>query len=295
MMFYMTAFGTLEIENAGVVHDSASGAEVFHVRDPHALIQAAGYIKHVYATTKAQNVFYRGQTRYFDGMSPSLFRGISKHSTQSKNTHILKSFITTARTQVKRLGKLPEEIVEPLLQQYGLRTSWVDLVDNIWVALWFACHRAYVAGSNDKYLHFEKRHPQQGSEPQFAYVVLLAMDATEGSATPGFWRGPTTELTDLRVGVPSIFLRPHAQHGVLFRLRGGPERRELDYRSAVVGVIRVDLLDALDWLGQGSLLDVHALFPPPHYDFGYQILLETLSEGKHSPEPSLGSIQHVGA
>ena len=60
------------------------------------------------------------------------------------------------------------------------------------------------------------------------------------------WRGSTNELVDLRVGVPSVFVRLLAQHGVLFRLRAGLEHRETDYGSAVERVIRVNLSDALD-------------------------------------------------
>jgi hypothetical protein len=48
---------------------------------------------------------------------------------------------------------------EPLLQHYGLATTWIDLVDNIWVALWFACHKAHISGKRSQYLHFEKRLP----------------------------------------------------------------------------------------------------------------------------------------
>ena len=33
----------------------------------------------------------------------------------------------------------------------------LDVVDNVWVALWFACHTAHSYGKHDEYLHFEKR------------------------------------------------------------------------------------------------------------------------------------------
>ncbi|GAA0468199.1 hypothetical protein Ade02nite_79030 [Paractinoplanes deccanensis] len=35
---------------------------------------------------------------------------------------------------------VPRYAAEPLLQHYGIRTRWLDLVGNIWSALWFACH-----------------------------------------------------------------------------------------------------------------------------------------------------------
>jgi hypothetical protein len=158
------------------------------------------------------------------------------------------------------------------------------------------CYRAYTAGEFGTYLHFERRLPEkEKAHERFAYVVLVATDMAEQSQTPGLWRGPTTELADLRMGVPSVFVRPHAQHGVLFRLRGGPGGCDTDYRSAVLGTIRVDLSDALNWLGEGRLLDVHALFPPPHYDEGYQILLNQASANGILPNAVTGSVHHVGA
>jgi hypothetical protein len=73
-----------------------------------------------------------------------------------------------------------------------------------------------------------------------------------------------------------------------------PGRRPIDYNSAVVGSIRVSLDDALDWLGEGKLVNVHSLFPPPFYDEGYRILLEEWSEGFGSSS-LIGLINHVGA
>jgi FRG domain len=100
---------------------------------------------------------------------------------------------------------------EPLLQHYGLATTWIDLVDNIWVALWFACHKAHASGKRSQYLHFETRLPGQTPD-DFAYILLIAVDSEPGGA-PGLLKGKSTELVDLRVTCPSIFLRPHAQPG----------------------------------------------------------------------------------
>jgi hypothetical protein len=292
----MSRLTKLRIRDAETATDASSGIDVFHVRDPHALVQAAGYLKFVLAD-EGKHVFYRGQSRLHQGLIPSLFRGHHSRQAQDKRICALKSAIEGARKRIKALGNLPEQVMEPLLQHYGLRTSWVDLVDNVWVALWFACYRAHAAGENGKFLHFEKRAPRTESTlERFAYIVLVAVDTMQGStATPGLWRGDQTEFIDLRVAAPSIFLRPHAQHGVLFRLKGDAVRRPNDYHPAVVGAIRVGLDDALEWLGEGTLLNIHALFPPPLYDHGYRFLLQDWSS-THIPESSLiGVIHHVGA
>jgi hypothetical protein len=52
----------LTIRDAKFTVDDASNQNVYHVYDPHALVQAAGYLK--YKTGKTgEGVFFRGQTR----------------------------------------------------------------------------------------------------------------------------------------------------------------------------------------------------------------------------------------
>ena len=290
----MTRFANVRIQGAHTCHDDTSGITVLHVSSSHALVQAAGYLKYVLAKDSAKNLFYRGQTRVYEGLPPSLFRGLQSQAGRDKYVRALKDLIRHVRSSGGLLTAFPEEMTEPLLQHYGIRTSWIDLVDNVWIALWFACYRARAADKTGKYLHFEKRIPRREKDHErFAYIVLIETDMVDHSGIPGLWRGPDTELADLRGGVPSVFVRPHAQHGVLFRLRGGLEGRKMDYSSAVAGVIRVDLSDAIEWLGQGRLLDVHALFPPPHYDDGYRILLERLLDDSISPDPLVGTLHYI--
>jgi hypothetical protein len=188
--------------------------------------------------------------------------------------------------------QIPFDAREPLLQHYGLRTTWIDLVDNVWVALWFACYNALAIKRTPRYLHFEQRSPDYDPDP-YSYILVIRVDNTTASPSePGLLRGLSTEFVDLRIACPSIFLRPHAQHGVLFRMRGaGPgPTRPADYSPQVCGRIRIDLRDALAWLGTGKMLGSHALFPPPFYDGGYEILLNC----PFDDNLTIGAIQHVG-
>ena len=178
---------------------------------------------------------------------------------------------------------------EPLFQHYGISTTWIDLVDNIWVALWFACYKANSSGGCARYLHFEKRNPF--SEPSAkAYILLIGTDFAP-TGVPGYHRGKSCETVDLRVAAPSIFLRPHAQHGLLFRMKGTGAMRPIDYAEQIRGIISINLREALSWLGEAPTLSVHGLFPPPLYDAGYRMLLDGTFEGR----PEIGSIALVGA
>ena len=65
----------------------------------------------------------------------------------------------------------------------------------------------------------------------------------------------------------------------------------MDFSKLLAGIIRVDLANALEWLGSGDLLNVNALFPPPLYDFGYQEILDNLAVSNKF----FGAIHHIGA
>lgn len=278
------------IRNSTYLKDS-SGIEVLHVDEPHALIMAAGYLKFTLAKGRSEGIYFRGQRKIYEGLTPTLYREVSslkvQHTRHGALNEMVKGFANTA----KIFNAFGSYAHEALLQHYGINTTWVDLVDNVWVALWFSCHQAMSAGKNGEFVHFERRLPTGGSE--YAYLLLVAVDITQRSREkPGYFHGNQTELVDLRMAAPSVFLRPHAQHGLLFRKKADScTGRDLDYSSQIRGIIRVDLAKALDWLGSGKMVNTHSLFPPPFYDNGYQILLNCGVEG----EKSVGKISHIGA
>lgn len=286
----------LTIRDAKVTTDQSSGIAVYDVRDPHALIQAAGYVKHVLGVGRRSTVLFRGQATLYPTLAPTLFRGIALPRAQSRRASALYKLITKARTVTPMLGKLPVATVEPLFQHYGLKTSWIDVVDNVWIALWFACHRARATGKYGEYFHFERRLPRkEETEKKFAYIILIEAELLDAdTSVPGLWYGKNTELSDLRVAAPSLFLRPHAQHGLLFRRRGVGDKRPVDYWPSVAGVLRVSIDDALEWLGNGALLNAHALFPPPTYDEGYRILLSDWPKLGYSSQNMIGTLAYVG-
>jgi hypothetical protein len=279
------------------VVDKDSGLEVFHATSAHSLIQAAGYLKHTRARNAKKGVFFRGQVRLYPSLGPTLLRGVRGAGAPQNTTNkdLLRAFLAKLDADKKALRAVDENCREALLQHYGIRTTWLDVVDNIWVALWFACHQAKsLARGDEEYLHFEKRVPrlQASGDPQYAYVLLLESASFEPVAgLPGHYRDDRSETIDLRVAAPSHFIRPHAQHGLLVRRLSNSGSPVGDCRPLHVGTIRVDLADALDWLGSASTLTIHSLFPPAYYDYGYRELLEFVQPGIGI----LGSIHRIQA
>lgn len=267
-----------------------SGIEVLHADEPHALVMAAGYLKFNLAKTQSEGIYFRGQRKLYGTLTPTLYRGLTLQKAQDKKHKAVSDLIDKFRASGSIFKSFGEYAHEPLLQHYGISTTWIDLVDNVWIALWFACHRALGIGRLDEFMHFEKRLPD--STEKYAYILLVAADISNRSRKkPGYYFGDKTELVDLRMAAPSVFLRPHAQHGLLFRKMGGEGGRPLDYSDQIRGIIRVDLAKAIDWLGAGKMVNTHSLFPPPYYDNGYQILLTCGVTG----EPNTGTISHIGA
>jgi FRG domain len=167
----MSRLKGMTLPNTEYLVDADSSQPVLHVTDPHTLTQAAGYLKHVKAHEEQFAVFYRGQSRLYSGLVPSLFRGLKRQGTECKRVAELNKYIDNMRRNTKVLRPVPEYAHEPLLQHYGVNTTWIDLVDNIWIALWFACYKGIAAGKFNEYLHFESRNSRSSTVERYAYIL----------------------------------------------------------------------------------------------------------------------------
>ena len=107
-------------------------------------------------------------------------------------------------------------------------------------------------------------------ESNIAYVYLLLYVAdTRGENFKGVYAGTETITIDLRKALPSVLLRPCAQHGWTVRRLG----KESDLSSGVVCVLRLTVSLVDEMMGTGSLVSSENFFPPTKHDNGYRILL----------------------
>lgn len=242
---------------AEVVTDEASNIKVLHVRDFITLVQAIDKIKYVggLADTK---VYLRGQSSLYTGqIMPSAYRHGDKSSVDKKIVGLIEMLKDVAGDEIR---KLSDDVIEGLFQQYEQSSRWVDAVDNIWVALWFACHRRWEQCDRVSYVPRNPRIEQQ--QYRYCYVLILGADSRK------------VKLMDLRVVTPSIFVRPHAQHGVLLQKTGRDGLPTRDMSSMIRGVVRIDLEDALSWIGSSPSLSASVMFPNPSFDSGFKNLIE---------------------
>lgn len=290
-----------KINNCSLYHkyyefvvDQQSGKSVLHVRHFSDLMQAIGYVQYTAARTGTnQRIYYRGQEFLYP---TDLKAGLYRETNNPKQAdQIMLAKVTACQAQSKNLKKMHPIIVEALFQQYGEQTQWLDLVDNVWVALWFACHHAWVT---ERCIHYERRNPRlECSKSPYAYILLIGDEFSDGQNSigigpPKMYSGKQSELVDLRYAVPSTYIRPHAQHGLMIRkVPGVSEDRSLE--SLLKGVIRMDLADALDWLGHSIPLSPFGMVPPPMFDSGYGELLRLENEMKQNGVMPCPSFQIV--
>ena len=268
-----------QIKYDSVILACGNEINVYQIETVHDLTQFIGFGK--YKNNSVGNVYFRGQTSLYNGtMVPSLYRGRDKldNITWKYNARINKAIAD------KRIfSQYDRSVFEPLIQHYGVKTPYIDLVDNVWVALWFALHQSKtVAINSHEYVYYYE------SKEEYSYIVLLVSDALEETSRSGVYKGSETTLVDLRKATPSYFLRPHAQHAYMIRKN---ERFPGDYSDLIVGVAKIPTSLGLQWLGKNEFLTLSSLFPSAYFDSGYKILLKSYPEEEQGIINQYGSIQ----
>lgn len=266
----------IQLPYAEWVTDNSSGMEVLHIREFKTLIQAVNKAKYADGCAsgdeKEHVTFFRGQARLY-GMDfrPSVYRGINEKTSKQKiDQRIDENLNRLSASGGTCIRNLPLPVLEGVFQQYEQSSRWIDAVDNIWIALWFACHDRWEEKGRVTYL---RRIPSQ-ERPQYRYAYILLLGIEKGFRDAnGYWKDAKSECVDLRYAISSHFVRPHVQHGVLIRALNKDGGVKRDMQSLVRGIIRMDLDDALRWLGDSESLSVQNLFPGPMFDTGFRDLI----------------------
>lgn len=262
---------------------------MFEVLSMHGLNQIIGSAK--FNNKDAANVYYRGECKIHDSLIPSIFRGCIRTS-KAKDLHSLIEKIRhdhKMKTSVKLSGNSSSKAidtakVEGMLQHYGVKTRYLDLVDNHWVALWMGNNSHASIKALKDYCHYYQREiplidiaerKDFDMESFFQYILLVAIPFSDQVENDGVKISEDFIEVDLRKSLPSVFLRPHAQHGIVVRKKLANEKYAADYdmSSQVIGILRIRVDRVKKWLGDGELLSQANLFPPPTSDYGYDILL----------------------
>lgn len=292
-------------DNLGKYHPGG----FFEIHSPHALTQVIGYIKFLYRRTGY--IFFRGQTDDYQSIIPTLLRDSQSISSVVTRNEKITAYIKKLIRNSAFMKSTENVAYEALLQHYGIKTTWIDIVDNIWIALWFACHEAKSTGKSRKYIHYEP------SSKEYSYIYIMYFGSMNEKLSPqmikknqslcefennndkiitmptnAFFETNTYRVIDLRYMVPSLYRRPHSQHAILARRRNFKVDSDIDYKDTVIGTLKIETHLIFEWLGNGFLSKTHFIFPPPSYDPGYKLFLD---KGIEPQIPELGCIQNIFA
>ena len=278
---------------------------VYEAQSLYAFNRIVGYLK--YINRKYGNVYSRGECKLHDSLIPSLFRGAT--NVQAEDNKIIALFKRFLKDNVflndlsldVRNTKRSRYRVEGVLQHYGATTGFLDVVDNHWVALWMGLNRYVTKIQTDKYAEYIERtipyidrisgdpkyiNQNAWEEEIYQYVILVAVPFSEQPSIDGINETKDIIEVDLRKALPSTYLRPHAQHGLVIKrnhvITSSTKPDDFDLSRNVVGIIKIRIDRAKAWIGNGALLTQDSLIPPPGYDPGYDLLLSKYSIFKNS-------------
>ncbi len=176
-------------------HDHETRPYIYIDR-PEVLAGFAGYLKYqclMYGF--GPKVFCRGQINDYPSI-PSLFRD-DKHS-QLTNDRIRVRWnaykdLVSKTPSLYKASRFKDEDIDPIFQHYGLKTPWLDLVDNVFIALWFATKKY----DTDKMGMARYTTSRQ----KYGRIYFYAINKE-------------TKYYDLRERHSSLTLRLHVQHGI---------------------------------------------------------------------------------
>lgn len=270
--------------------DCGNKVPVYNVSSMHGLTQVIGYAKFI--NKGYGEVYYRGENHLHKGLIPSLFRGCVGTTKWDIVSPVVNKIIKDKQSRdainVGTDMKFARSKVEGMLQHYGVQTRFIDLVDNHWVALWMGLYECDKAKRIKEYYHYTRREIEvldvyEGKKREekefFQYILLLAVPKPNDSKE-GIVISDDFIVVDLRKALPSVFLRPHSQHGLVVRKKPKVNKyaKEYDMATEVVGILKIRIDRASVWLGNGLLLSQDNLFPSPMNDYGYDLLLNLPSD-----------------
>lgn len=221
------------------------------------------------------SILMRGQSDHYDGMVPSLFRTLAS-SVMSSSLLQAETLFEKEVAQIN-FERFKRPHLAALLQHYGYRTAWLDVVDNLWVAVWFATHILEGVGQRK---WTRQRHGGSG----WLYLIAARASLKDPCAI------------DLRREHHGLSLRPHTQSGWSIR---GPNGLEHDLRASVIGCIEFPINER--WSISGHMGSSGFLFPAKQLDDTLRRLVEndvdhiagSIESRLHLPPQTLGRVYLV--
>jgi len=220
-------------------------------RWPHLEIEHPAGVARLIGEAKKQvdlgRVFLRGQVEQHGAMLPGLFRA---NNAAPDTLREAEKVLTDRIRHSIPVTRFDRADLPALLQHYGFRTSWLDAVDNLFVAAWFGANE--LRTTTDSFIEISPSSRKHG------WLFLIATRS-----------GPKQlRHVDLRIEHHPLSSRPHVQHGISLTTL---DSTEYDLREFVVGTVRFPIIG---YTTTGALFESSFLFPRLDDDHTLRLLVK---------------------
>ena len=270
----MERFSSLNAASARLVHQD--GSIFLSIDHPTTL---AAFFAFCSGQSIDTRVFLRGCTKNYDTAYPSLFRCLPGDDLLQERTNRWSAYKYVLDNLRKRdEGRWRRTDLGAVLQHYGIKTPWLDVVRNIYSAIWFATHEL---GSTVV-------------EPVENAHGWISLYRRKHRATQR-----TLRVKDISAHHSSTHLRPHAQHGGSLSMQtdnADTPNHCQDFNSFRIAQIRIPY--TTEWKLSGYMASTAFMFPSRHFDGSLRLLstphvqsiLHDACEQFSIPAGSLGTI-----
>lgn len=255
------------------------GRQWLDVNDPAMLASFVAFCK-ARLSSQGLRVYLRGQSKLHAALVPSLFRGVDQRQMQCR-WKAYRSFLGELPRVVKGT-RFTKRNFGAVLQHYGFHTPWLDMVDDLHVAIWFALNNFKEQGGE---CHYRSTDAEQG------WLVIVSVAREH-------------RVLNLRNHQSSRNVRCHTQQGFSMAMQhddvASPCAQQ-DFMRNVVGTVRIP--NTKRWLVTGHRASQDYFFPPTEIDDTYRKLLNPhvadlarrCEREAHLPPGTLGRTAHYRA
>jgi hypothetical protein len=240
----------------GVTLHESDGGHWLDICEPAVLASFVAFCK-TSRGSGGRPVYLRGQDQHYPRMVSSLFRSARGPDAIAKRWAAYQHFVQGLPGQVKGT-RFTRRDFGAVLQHYGFRTPWLDVVDDLHAAIWFALHKCEWVGQECVY---------RPTSSDSGWIVLIAK-SHEGCAL------------NLREEHSSRNARCHAQQGFSLAMQHDDAPApcaDQDFAADIIGTVRIPNSDR--WRLRGFRASQEYFFPSPDLDSTYRRLLAATVDG----------------
>ena len=202
-------------------------------------------------------IFLRGCTEDHETAYPSLFRGLNHDDPRHEQANRWRAYqYVLHRFQDLDGQRWRRKDLGAVLQHYGIKTPWLDVVRNLYSAIWFATHDLQANGLDGK---------AQRTQEDYCSISFYRRKAPLAKRL--------LQVMDIFAQHSSTHLRPHAQHGGSLAMQSDnatEQYRNQDFNRFRVAQIRIP--NSAEWTLSGHMVSTVYMFPSGDLDDSFRRL-----------------------